>query len=1047
MRPASEPGPGRMLNAVVRGSIRHRGVALGLACALVLVGLTTLAGAPLDVFPEFAPPQVSIQTEAPGLSPEQVEALVTRPIENAINGVQGIAAVRSQSIQGLSVITAVLGEGTDIYRARQSLAERLGEATGGLPETVRPPVLTPLTSSSSTVLVVGITSTRRSPMEQRGFVDWVIRPRLLATPGVSKVAVFGGEVRQIQVQLDPERLRAYGIGIAEAVEAAAQATGVRGAGVIERANQRLTVRAEGQVASPALLGRTAVREHEGGVLRLEDLGRVVEAGEPRVGEGGVNGERGLVIVVSGQLGANTKVVATRVEAALAQMRPAIEEAGLTLHPALFRPAEFIDLALRNITTSLLLGAVLVAVVLFLFLADLGAAAISLTAIPLSLLAAILALDYLGFGINTLTLGGLAIALGEVVDDAIIDVENIARRLRENALRTAPRPAARVVLDASLEVRGSVVYATFVVILVFAPVLALSGVHGALFRPLGLAYILATLASLVVALTVTPAMTLMLLGRRGHRAHEAAVLAWLKRRYAGVLAWTMDRPGQVGSVAGLVCLAAAATLPLFGATFLPEFREGHYLIHMSAVPGTSLDESFRLGQRVTEALRADPRVRSVAQRIGRAELSEDTWGTQYTEFEVGLIPLTGEDAETIQDDLRSVLAGFPGVNFAIRGFLTERIEETLTGSTAELVVRVFGDDLDSLDVAAGRVAAALAAVPGASDVQYDPPAVAPEVAVRLRPEDASLHGLRPGQVLAAVEAATRGTRVAQLFEGNRSTDVVVTIVPESRERPEQLRGLPIVSASGRLVELKDVADVARTTGRFGIAHVGARRVQTVTANSSGRDIDAVTRDIESRLADRVPLPPGVYAEIGGTGAAQRAARAELFRNGVLAAAGILMLLWVAFGEGSRVLLVLANLPFALLGGVLAVFATGGLLSLGSLVGFVTLFGIATRNAVMLVSHYDHLVHAEGEAWGPAAAVRGALERLGPILMTALVTGLGLLPLAVGSGDPGREIEGPMAIVILGGLATSTVLSLFVLPTLASRYGRFEAHPSRADEELP
>lgn len=1033
-----------MLSAIVSSSIRHRGVAIGLAAALVLVGATTLLRAPLDVFPEFAPPQVSIQTEAPGLSPEQVEALVTRPIENAINGVQGIAAVRSQSIQGLSVVTAVLAEGTDIYRARQSLAERLGEASGDLPGSVRAPVITPLTSSSSTVLVIGITSATRTAMEQRSFADWVLRPRLLATPGVSKVAVFGGEVRQLQVQLDPERLRFYGIGIAEVVAAAGEATAVRGAGVIDRPNQRLTVRAEGQVTSPAALAGTAVREREGAVLRLADLGRVVEGAEPRVGEGGVNGAPGLVIVISGQLGANTKVVAERVEAALRRMGPAIAEAGMTLHPALFRPADFIDLALRNITTSLLLGALLVSVVLFLFLADWGAAAISLTAIPLSLLAAILVLDWLGFGINTLTLGGLAIALGEVVDDAIIDVENIARRLRENGARPNPRPAARIVLDASLEVRGSVVYATFVVILVFAPVLALTGVHGALFRPLGLAYILATLASLAVALTVTPAMTLLLLARRGHRTHEAAVLAWLKRHYGRVLHWTLARPVAIGAGAALLCLLAAATLPLFGATFLPEFREGHYLVHMSGVPGTSLDESFRLGQRVTAALRADPRVRSVAQRIGRAELSEDTWGTHYTEFEVDLVPLTGEDAETIQDDLRGTLAGFPGVNFAIRGFLTERIEETLTGSTAELVVRVYGEDLDSLDAAAGRIAAALAQVPGASDVQYDPPPVAPEVTVRLRPEAASAAGLRPGEVLIALEAATRGTRVAQMYEGNRATDLVVTLDPAARERPEQLRQVPVVSAGGRLVPLGDVADVARTTGRFSIAHVGARRVQTVTANSSGRDIEAVTRDLERRLAGEVRLPPGVYAEVGGTGAAQRAARAELLRNGVLAAAGILMLLWVAFGEGSRLLLVLANLPFALVGGVLAVFASGGLLSLGSLVGFVTLFGIATRNAVMLVSHYEHLVRAEAQPWGQAAAVRGALERLGPILMTALVTALGLLPLALGSGDPGREIEGPMAIVILGGLATSTALSLFVLPTLAARFGRFQV-PRDQDEE--
>jgi CzcA family heavy metal efflux pump len=1028
-----------MLTTLVRNSIRHRGVVIGLAVALVVYGAGKVAAARLDVFPEFAPPQVSIQTEAPGLSPEQVEILVTKPLEEAINGVEGIAAVRSQSIQGLSVITAVLAERVDIYRARQSLAERLGEAAGRLPETVHPPVLTPLTSSSSTVLVVGITSKMRTPMEQRTFADWVLRPRLLATPGVSKVAIFGGEVRQLQIQLDPERLRLYGVGLADVADAARQSTGIRGAGVIDDANQRLTVRAEGQALTPEALGNTVVRESGGSALRLADVGRVVEGAEPRFGEGAVNGERGLVIVVSAQLGANTKVVAERVEAALARLAPAIRAAGLTLHPSLFRPSEFIDLALHNVITSLLLGAVLVTIVLFVFLSDVGAAAISLTAIPLSLLAAIVVLGAMGYGLNTLTLGGLAIALGEVVDDAIIDVENIARRLRANRRLAEPRSAAAVVLDASLEVRGSVVYATFVVALVFTPVLALTGVQGALFRPLATAYVLAILASLLVALTVTPALTLLLLGRRSQREHESRTLAWLKSRYARLLERLARRPVAVAAAAAAVCVAAIATLPFFGATFLPEFREGHYLIHMSAVPGTSLDESRRLGARVTETLRKDPRVRSVAQRIGRAELSEDTWGTHYTEFEVDLVPLSGRAAETVEDDLRAMLSGFPGVNFAIRGFLAERIEETLTGSTAELVVRVFGDNLDSLDLAARRVAEAVATVRGVSDVQYDPPPVAPEVTVRLRLAELPSYGLRPGEVLAALETATRGTRVAQTFEGSRSTDVVLTVLPEQRSRPEDLARLPVSAANGRVVELGQVAEVARTTGRFVIAHLGARRVQTVTANVSGRDAEGVTRDVERRLDAPALLPAGVYSEIGGAGTAQREARRELLRNSLLAGAGIVMLLWVAFGESSRLLLVLANLPFALVGGVLAVFATGGLLSLGSLVGFVTLFGIATRNAVMLISHYDHLVAVEGAAWGPETAVRGALERLGPILMTALVTALGLLPLAIGSGDPGREIEGPMAIVILGGLLTSTALSLFVLPSVALRFGRFSTRP--------
>ncbi|HEU5171109.1 MAG TPA: efflux RND transporter permease subunit [Gemmatimonadales bacterium] len=1023
-----------MLGAIVRSSVRHRGIVVGLAAALIVYGVNVLAGAKLDVFPEFAPPQVAIQTEAPGFSAEQVEILVTKPIEDAINGVTAVAVVRSQSIQGLSVVTAILAPGADIHRARQALAERLGEAQTRLPRSVPPPVLSPLTSSSSTVLVVGITSKTRSLLDQRTFVDWTIKPRLLATRGVAKVAVFGGEVRQLQIQLDPERLRLYQIGAAEVVAAAERATGVRAAGVLDTPNQRIVVRTEGQLLTTEELAQSVVRERAGAVLRLGDLGRVTAAAEPKVGDGAVNGEPGLVIVVSAQLGGNTKVVAAAAEETLRRLAPAIEAAGLTLHPGIFRPSEFIDLALRNITSSLLLGAALVAVVLFVFLADVAAAAISLTAIPLSLLAAIIVLDRFGFGINTLTLGGLAIALGEVVDDAIIDVENIARRLRLNRSADLPRPTAEVVLDASLEVRGSVVYATFVVALVFLPVLALSGVQGALFRPLGLAYILATLASLAVALTVTPALTLVLLGRRRREQRESRLLARLKIGYARALGALCRRPRAVGASAVLTSAAAALTLPFFGATFLPEFREGHYLVHMSAVPGTSLAETLRLANQVTAALLADARVRSVAPRVGRAELSEDTWGTHYAELEVDLAPLSGAAARTVQDDLRRTLARFPGVNFAIRGFLAERIEETLTGSTAEVVVKLFGDDLDSLDLAARRVADLVRGAPGAVDVQYDPPPVTPEVTVRLRSADLSTAGLAADDVLAAVEAATRGVKVAQTFDGNRATDVVVVLAPEARARPEDLRRLPVMSAGGRLVALADVADVARTTGRSLVSHQGARRVQNVTANVGGADIAGFVRDVDRRLR-RTPMPGGVYAELGGAATAQREAQRELLLHGLLAGAGIVMLLALAFGSASRLLLVLANLPFALVGGVLAIFATGGLLSLGSLVGLVTLLGIATRNAIMLVSHYEHLVAVEGAPWGTATAIRGALERLGPILMTALVTALALLPLAVGSGDPGREIEGPMAIVILGGLLTSTALSLFVLPVLALRFGRF------------
>jgi len=1028
-----------MLTTIVGFSVRRPGIIIGLAVTLLLYGASVLARAKLDVFPEFAPPQVSIQTEAPGFSPEQVEVLVTKPIEDAINGVNGVEVIRSQSIQGLSVITVVLAEGVGVRAARQLLAERLGELGRRLPAGVDSPVLSPLTSSSSTVLIVGFTSEVRSAMEQRTFVDWVVRPRILATPGVAKVAVFGGEVRQLQVLADPLRLRAHGLGLADVVDAASRATGVRGAGVVDDRNQRIIVRSEGQLLTPQALGASVLRAGNGAVLRLRDVATVREGADTKFGDGSINGGPGVVIVVSGQLGSNTKEVASAVEEVLAGLGPTIAAERLTLHPDLFRPSAFIDLAIHNITVALLVGAVLVAGVLLLFLFDLRAAGISLTAIPLSLLTAIIILDRFGFSINTLTLGGLAIALGEVVDDAIIDVENIARRLRGNRLLASPRPTLEVVRDASLEVRHSVVYATFVVALVFAPVLTMSGLQGALFRPLGLAYILATLASLVVALTVTPALTLVLLAGRESITHESVVLRGLRRGFERALRWLLPHPRLVAASTAVVCIVALAIVPRFASAFLPDFQEGHYVVHMAAVPGTSLEESVRLGRLVSRAIAKDPRVLAVAQRAGRAELSEDTWGTHYSEIEVELKPLEGGAARTVEDSLRAHLAGFPGVSFAIRGFLTERIEETLTGSTAEVVVRLFGDDLDSLDVAARRVAALARAVPGAADVQYDPPPVVPEVDVRLRPTALSAAGLAGDDVLREVETATRGARVGQIFEGNRASDVVVLLEPSARSRPEDLQNLPLRAATGRLITLGEVADVGRSSGRYMISHQGTRRVQTVTANASGRPIADFAGELERRLRTPGLVPAGTYAELAGTATAQHEAERELLVHSLLAAAVIFLLLWLAFGETGRLLLVLANLPFALVGGVLAVALGGGVLSLGSLVGFVTLFGIATRNAVMLISHYDHLVITEAETWGAAAALRGASERLGPILMTATVTGLALLPLALGSGDPGREIEGPMAIVILGGLVTSTVLSLFVLPTLALRYVRFRERP--------
>lgn len=746
-----------MLRGLVEFSIRFRGVVIALACVTVGYSVYVAAHAKLDVFPEFAPPQVVIQTEALGLSPEEVEQLVTRLIENAVNGVGNLESIRSQSIQGLSVITAIFQEGTNILDARQVVGERLVEAAGEMPLGVKPPTMAPLTSATSMILYVGLTSEKRSLMNVRTFADWTLRPRLLGVPGIAKVAVFGGEVRQLQVQVRPDRLIAYGLAIDDVLAAAREASGVRGAGFIDNPNQRIVLRTQGQALTPEELSEIVLASHGGVPVRLKDVARVVEAPEPKIGDASIMGKRGVLMVLSSQYGANTKEVTEAAERALEEMRCALEAEHINMRADLFRPASFIDTAIRNVNHSMLIGGILVAVVLFLFLANLRAGFISLTAIPLSLLIAVIILDWFGVTLNTLTLGGLAIAIGEVVDDAIIDVENIFRRLRENRLKGSPVSAFRIVLDASLEVRTAVVYATFVVALVFLPVLTMSGIQGRLFSPLGVAYILAILASLAVALTVTPALSLTLLARTRHEPHEPWLSARLKDRYQRTLLAISHHRRKVMTLTALLCLASLATLPFFGGTFLPELREGRFIIHMSAVPGTSLEESLRIGNQVTDELLKNPHMRVVSQQVGRAELSDDTWGTHYSEFHAELVPLHGEEAEFVQSEIRDALVKFPGVYFAIKPFLTERIEETISGVTAQVAIKIFGDDLDAIDQNAQEVARVISGLSGAADVQVESPPGTPEVVVRLRPDRLKQFGFRPVRVMEAILTAFQARR--------------------------------------------------------------------------------------------------------------------------------------------------------------------------------------------------------------------------------------------------------------------------------------------------
>ena len=1026
-----------MLNQIVRFSVRFRGVVIALAFALVGYGMYSFTQAQYDVFPEFAPPRVSIQAEAPGLAPEQVEQLVTQPIENTISGVEGIEALRSQSIQGLGLIIVTFQSGSDIYRARQIIAERLTTVAGQLPQGVRPPVMTPLTSSTSVMLMVGLTSEKRSLMELRTLADWTIKRQLLSVPGVAKVSVFGGDRKQFQVQVRPDRLVAYDLAIDDALAAARRATAVRGAGFIENDNQRIVLQSEGQSLTSKQLAQSVVRQNQGAIVRLGDLGNVVEAPEPPIGAAAIMGKPGVVLVISSQFGANTLEVTRNVEQALAELQPTLQAEEAVLHPDLFRPANFIQTATQNVKNSLLIGAVLVVLVLTLFLFNLRIAAISCSAIPLSLLAAIIVLQKLGFSLNTMTLGGLAIAIGEVVDDAVIDVENILRRLRENRHVLQPLSVLQVVFNASIEVRSAVVYATFAVVLVFVPILTMSGVAGRLFAPLGVAYIFAILASLVVALTVTPALCLVLLGSQHFQEAEPPLVRWLKVRYVRLLRRVETNSTQVLIAVAALTVLGLAALPFMRGGFLPELKEGHLIIHMSAVPGTSLKASLAMGKQVTQELLKLPFVRLVSQNVGRAELADDTWGTQYSEFNVDLNPLAGEEAEAAQVQVRQALAKFPGVNFSVKTFLTERVEETLSGYTASVALYIFGPDLDALDAKTQEIARLLNTIPGAAEVQVQSPPGTPQLVMRLKPTELARWGFDAVSTLDGIRTAYQGTTVGQVYQGNQVFDVSVVLDSASREQITQVAALPMKSPSGVHVPLGQLAAIYETAGRYVVLHEGARRVQTITCNVRGRDVNTFVEDAQRRINTEVKLPPASYLKFGGTAASQARARRDLLVHSVLAGLGIILLLSMVMHSRRNLLLVLLNLPFALVGGVLAVFGSGGLLSLGALVGFVTLFGITLRNSIMMISHYEHLIAVEGQTWGLETALRGASERLTPILMTALVTGLGLLPLAIGSGDPGREIEGPMAIVILGGLLTSTALNLLVLPTLALRYGRLQA----------
>ncbi len=1026
-----------MMRWIVQTSLRFRALVVFLAAGLMFFGVAALRDTPIDVFPEFAPPRVEVQTPAIGLSAAEVEELITVPLEEQLNGVPGLDIIRSDSVEQLSSINLIFDHGADLLKARQLVQERLAVVAPTLPTYAVPPFMMQPLSSTSRTMKIGLSTSTLSLIELSSIARHTIRQRLLRVPGVANVAIWGQRKEQRQVRVDPERMQAKGVSVDQVLEATADSLDapllkhspgalVGTGGFVETPNQRLNIQHVLPVFGPEDLGRVSFQTGDGRRVRISDVADVVTGNPPLVGDAVINGGPGIMLIVEKFPGANTLEVTRGVEEALDKLRPGL--AGIEIDASIFRPATFIEAAIDNLTTALLIGCLLVILILVAFLFEWRTAVISLVSIPLSLVAAGLVLSLRGEGINVMVLAGLVIAIGVVVDDAIIDVENIWRRLRQ---RPEGVSVMSVVLGASLEVRRAIVYATLINVAAVVPVLFLEGLSGAFFRPLVFSYALAVFASMIVALTVTPALSLMLLRNASLGREDVVLVRRLKRGYGGLLGRVIASPRPTYAAFGLVALLGVLATPQLGQSLLPDFKERDFLMHWLTKPGTSLDESVRIATQASNELRAVPGVRNFGAHIGQAAFADEVVGVDFGENWISVAPDADYDA-TIAS-IKGVVEGYPGLFRDVLTYLRERVKEVLTGASETFVVRIYGQDLAVLRREAEKVRASLASVDGLTDLHVDLQDEVPQVQVQVDLAAAHRHGLKPGDVRRTAAALIQGIEVNDIWKPARVFDVNVWSTPETRASLASIRRLPIDTPGGGIVSLGDVADVRVAATPNVVKREGGSRSIDVGANLSGRDLGSVADDVEQRI-EQVEFPRGYSAKLLGESAERGSAQNRLLLYGIAAAIVVFLLLQAAFESWRLATLFFLTLPMALVGGVLAALFAGGTISLGSLVGFFTVFGIAARNGILLINHYQHLEQVEGETFGPALVLRGARERLAPILMTAGATGLALVPLAVAGDLPGHEIEHPMAIVILGGLVTSTLLNLFVVPALYLRFGR-------------
>ncbi len=1024
----------KLLNDLIQVSLTRRWAVLFIAIGLMIWGLFTVQKMPLDVFPNFAPPQVVIQTEATGLAPEEVEALVTLPLESSLNGTPGVTDIRSSSAIGLSVITVVFDWNTEVYRARQLVTERIQQVTSRLPQGVDTPVLQPLSSPIGWVLKYALTldpTAQVSPpttlMDLTTLTNWQIRNRLLAVPGVTSVVIIGGEERQYQVLVKPEKLKQYGITLEQVVQASQAANRNAPAGFLQTADQEVLIRGVGRITSIRDLQQSVIIARQGTPIRLADVATIQIGAALKRGDGSLNGQAAVILTISRQPDADTPTVTRAVEQAMAEIKTSLpKDVRIT---TTFRQEDFIEKSVDNVIEALRDGAIIVAIVLIFFLGNWRTMIITLIALPLSVLVGILLLNAFGVGLNTMTLGGLAIALGEVIDDAIIDAENVYRRLRENSLSTYPQDPLSVIYQASVQIRGSVVFATLILCVVVVPVFFLTGVEGQIFKPLAIAFILSVLASLLVALTVTPALCYFLLVGQSLPEDETWTVGTLKAFYRPILRFALGTPWLILGGALTALVASLLLVPALGRTFLPEFQERSLVIAVSQFPGASLASTQQIGLAIETALLKYPEIEAAQFRAGRALGDDDAGGVNFGELDVQ-IAADVKDREQVLAIIREEFAKIPGVAANVGGFISHRIDEVLSGTRSAIAIKVFGPDLTVLRSIAQEIETVMETVPGVVDLQVEPQVPVNQIALEFDRAAAARYGLTVGDLADSVETAFNGRVVSQVLEKQQVFDLIVWLDPQARGQIEILGSLLIDTPSGESIPLSQVATVKPGQGPNTINRQNVSRRMVIGANASGRDIGSLITEAREKIATQVVLPTGYFIQYGGQFEAQERATRELLIFSGLALVVVTFLTYSAVRSVRSTLLILANLPLALIGGIVAGFLGGGVLSVASLMGFITLIGVANRNGIILVTTYNQLLE-EGMDFDKVL-VEGSLERLSPVLMTALTAGLSMIPLVIGVGA-GKELLQPLAVVVLGGLFTSTVLTLVVIPALFTLFG--------------